>query len=547
MHSQNTPGRRGEPLGDERSTPLENSIHIRGNIMTATSGQDDSIAAQLIEQNAERVSAADDVFESHQRFSATNMVHVQSAAQQFQQQQQQQQYSSVSEGVASAGHPPFATLDRMGEFVPGEIGYGNAGGLYEGETSGMHEPVGGSNLYVDADTNTPTVTHGPQRRNSAHQVLSPMDMGGRGRKSIDDLMFGDLEGNESTGGLNSGGVHQVSSEMAMVMGLSDGENEGPQRRPKRTSEPTDSNVGCIMYGLGNNANATGDYEIAQHQASASFKDRPSDADIIAWENQIREKEANKSLLIGNKISLESLLDEYEKGSDVFKAKIASLSSVYGSMRRSRGDGNCFFRSFIFSYLEHLLETGDKEERNRMTTVLSSLQNLLLKSGYEELVVEGPMELLLGLLGSFQDSSDPLTVERLESNMRSEEISNYIVFLLRIITSAEVKDKADFFAPFIIGLTDMPVEEFCNRCIDPMGEESDHVQLVALTNALKVPVRVIYLDGSASMQMAGAHATSVDGLYADAHDFIPEGCSATSDDIQVHLLYRPGHYDILYKL
>ncbi len=36
-----------------------------------------------------------------------------------------------------------------------------------------------------------------------------------------------------------------------------------------------------------------------------------------------------------------------------------------------------------------------------------------------------------------------------------------------------------------GMSDMDVDTFCSRCVDPMGEESDHVQLVALTDTLQV--------------------------------------------------------------
>ena len=32
--------------------------------------------------------------------------------------------------------------------------------------------------------------------------------------------------------------------------------------------------------------------------------------------------------------------------------------------------------------------------------------------------------------------------------------------------------------------DMSVQQFRQRCVDPMGEESDHVHIVALTNALQ---------------------------------------------------------------
>lgn len=59
-----------------------------------------------------------------------------------------------------------------------------------------------------------------------------------------------------------------------------------------------------------------------------------------------------------------LLAEYANGSQVFLDKISSLQSMYGSMRRTRGDGNCFFRSFIYRYLEWLLLQQQEEECQR---------------------------------------------------------------------------------------------------------------------------------------------------------------------------------------
>jgi hypothetical protein len=113
-----------------------------------------------------------------------------------------------------------------------------------------------------------------------------------------------------------------------------------------------------------------------------------------------------------------------------------------------------------------------------------------------------------------------------------------VWLLRIITSCEIKKRADFFAPFVMGLSDLDVSTFCARCVDPMGEEADHVQLVALTDALQVPIRVVYLDRSLAPG-GGAAASGSSGVHVDKHDFVPEGGPSTQP--RVHLLYRPGHY------
>lgn len=54
-------------------------------------------------------------------------------------------------------------------------------------------------------------------------------------------------------------------------------------------------------------------------------------------------------------------------------------------RRTRGDGNCFFRSFFFGYLEHLLLSGDGAERDRAVRELEGLKKSLVEvGGYDEI-------------------------------------------------------------------------------------------------------------------------------------------------------------------
>ncbi|KAL5712028.1 ubiquitinyl hydrolase 1 [Ranunculus cassubicifolius] len=89
-----------------------------------------------------------------------------------------------------------------------------------------------------------------------------------------------------------------------------------------------------------------------------------------------------------------------------------------------------------------------------------------------------------------------------------------------------------------------LSQFCKASVEPMGEESDHVHITALSDALGVLIRVMYLYRS---------SCDASGVSVNNHDFIPSADSslnATNDD-GVHvkpvmtLLYRPGHYDILY--
>lgn len=63
-------------------------------------------------------------------------------------------------------------------------------------------------------------------------------------------------------------------------------------------------------------------------------------------------------------------------------------------------------------------------------------------------------------------------------------------------------------------------------VEPMYHESDHIHISGLTAAVGVSIRVQYMDRG-------------EGGKVNHHDF-PEGTEP-----RIHILYRPGHYDILY--
>jgi hypothetical protein len=65
-----------------------------------------------------------------------------------------------------------------------------------------------------------------------------------------------------------------------------------------------------------------------------------------------------------------------------------------------------------------------------------------------------------------------------------------------------------------------VDTFCRKFVEPMGEESDHIHIVALCDALQVPVRVLYLDNSGAMMLQQGSS-----LEVNSHDFVPRQVSA----------------------
>ncbi|XP_061368779.1 OVARIAN TUMOR DOMAIN-containing deubiquitinating enzyme 1 [Gastrolobium bilobum] len=269
-----------------------------------------------------------------------------------------------------------------------------------------------------------------------------------------------------------------------------------------------------------------------------------DDDVMEQQFAIQADEDKKVPFVGDKEPLSSLAAEYQSGSPILLEKIKVLDEQYAGIRRTRGDGNCFFRGFMFSYLEHILDTQDQTEIDRIKANIEKSRKALQSLGYAELTFEDFFGLFLEQLECvIQGKESSISREELVLRSRDQSISDYVVMFFRFITSAEIQKRSEFFEPFILGLTNTTVDQFCKSSVEPMGEESDHVHITALCDALGIPIRVVYLDRS---------SCDTGGVSVNHHDFVPvagdlpnaSGSSGKNNPF-ITLLYRPGHYDILY--
>ncbi|XP_009353516.2 LOW QUALITY PROTEIN: OVARIAN TUMOR DOMAIN-containing deubiquitinating enzyme 1-like [Pyrus x bretschneideri] len=290
----------------------------------------------------------------------------------------------------------------------------------------------------------------------------------------------------------------------------------------------------------------GEVESAASVATPEFDEWANfgDQDIMQQHSAIRAEEAEKIPFLGDKEPLSSLASEYRSGSAILLEKIKLLGEQYAAIRRTRGDGNCFFRSFMFSYLEHILESQDQSEVDRIKANVEQCRKTLQSLGYADFTFEDFFALFLEQLDSvLQGNEDSISHDELIRRSRDQSVSDYVVMFFRFVTSGEIRKRSEFFEPFIFGLTNASVEQFCKSAVEPMGEESDHVHITALSDALGVPIRVVYLDRS---------SCDNGGVSVNHHDFVPAGSDAPkasegSEKVtpSITLLYRPGHYDLLY--
>lgn len=261
--------------------------------------------------------------------------------------------------------------------------------------------------------------------------------------------------------------------------------------------------------------------MSDKQRTSSLESSVNQDELILQQQRSIEKEISESIpFVGDKESLQDLQKEYE-GDEIYSSKVKVLGQQYSHIRRTRPDGNCFFRAFSYAYLEKLI--NNRDEYDKFCDLASKSKDILVALGFPQFTVEDFHDTFMEVINKVGGETD-VSRSELHRFFNEQGYSDYIVVYLRLITSGQLQKEADFYQNFIEG--ERTVIEFCHQEVEPMYKESDHIHIIAMSTALNTGVRVRYMDRGA-------------GTEVTAHDF-PEGSTPA-----VHLLYRPGHYDILY--
>jgi hypothetical protein len=84
----------------------------------------------------------------------------------------------------------------------------------------------------------------------------------------------------------------------------------------------------------------------------------------------------------------------------------------------------------------------------VVTCIRQWKAKLVAVGFQEMVFEDAMEIVIDQLNSL-GTAESLSVAQLEHNFCEPMLSPMIIMLLRMLTSAEIQRRSDFFAPFIM--------------------------------------------------------------------------------------------------
>lgn len=192
----------------------------------------------------------------------------------------------------------------------------------------------------------------------------------------------------------------------------------------------------------------------------------------------------------------------------------------------------------FGYFESLIRAGDVTKLQAEAARLTELNGYLETVGdYSPDVFEGftevTMELMAEIIQAVASGQDALPI--LSAKFNDEETSAPIVYHLRLLAASWLKGNVDEYQHYL----PCDVASYCNEFILPVNREIDQVEVMLLFNVILKPANIVleiaYLD------LSEGEEVNVHRMPEEAKNKDP----ATLGPI-IYLLYRPGHYDLLYR-
>ncbi|CAG8002094.1 unnamed protein product [Penicillium salamii] len=235
--------------------------------------------------------------------------------------------------------------------------------------------------------------------------------------------------------------------------------------------------------------------------------------------------------VSTKQASHSIALDYSNADPTLAAKTNALALSHPECRIMRGDGNCGWRAVAFGYFETLFALRDPLRIQTETARIKSLNALLDQIGLAdhiyEIFVDATEDILKRILDAIQSGvqDESFLVDAFNEGYSSDAVITHF----RLLTSAWIKLNPGRYIPFL----PMPVDQYCSTRIDPVKTEIDEVGLQALIHGViegsGFGVEILYLDRSEGDAVTPHQLTTS----------CPNGAT-------LRLLYRPGHYDILYQ-
>jgi len=243
-------------------------------------------------------------------------------------------------------------------------------------------------------------------------------------------------------------------------------------------------------------------------------------------------------------TLPEVIAATEKHNRSLQEKINTLSRDYCGVRIIRGDGNCYYRSIIFGILEQVVAMGVLERKQ----ILELVRDRLAKVRYDRNSWEyDSHNNLITILNEAIDGYELTNLDNLEYKILEtgqDKLDEMLIRACRKLTAQYLMENQakDLLPGFPLRDAILPsygdchddMSVFCRKYVTEMGIDAEgaFIELGILPSLLGCQCTIIYLDRIIGYDLKAFTNTAIDKI-----EFLR--------GIHVHILLRPGHYDMLY--
>jgi ubiquitin thioesterase protein OTUB1 len=249
--------------------------------------------------------------------------------------------------------------------------------------------------------------------------------------------------------------------------------------------------------------------------------RPRYEEIIKYENEIRKEIEETTPLVSELKPTTELLQEFEYSE--YSESIKTIVNKYENIRLIRRDGNCFYRAFLYRLFEEISISKNEKLYNNIKKIIEGTKDLTGRNGYDWIVIEDFYNVFINELNSAYQIDFDNSIQFIDKLFSDKEKGNYLIVFVRLYIAAYLKENRILYESFIF---DEAFDNWIQREVEAIDNECDQIQIMAIVNAFDVCVIIETLTPK-----------SVDTMR------FPED---SNKDILFNVLFRPGHYDILYS-
>ncbi len=266
-------------------------------------------------------------------------------------------------------------------------------------------------------------------------------------------------------------------------------------------------IGAIVYGL-----------------FRAFSAQPTASQLT---RDLTEQEPLLPFLHKRERNLDYLASKYNSHIMDNVNSLQAQHSITG-VRPIRGDGNCYYRATLFGLLEQVIQKDPKERQSRLEYIAGAFKQIRPQTlAHQEFI---------GYLEQAARGSIWNSIEELETAFLDEQFNSVMVRSAKDLLAHWTRQNAGTEFHGLTLKTSITtgygsVDRFISEAISPEGRcaEGPPIYLGGLGIALGFNITTYVLPRT-----------------ADSTISIHANMSAKTTGEEVHLVLRPGHYDLLYK-